>query len=757
MTCSRPHGLSTGNVFPCYLVVLLLSIVWLTPAQAQTATVRGFITDASDGQALQGVNVALEDATGDLRGAVTDDDGFFIIIRLPPGRYLLRASFIGYETARDTLDLEPGGMARLALALEPGVALDEVVVEADREGGATIGAGLQTVRPRDVDLVPTPDVSGDLVSYLSTMPGVVSLGDRGGQVFIRGGEPSHNLALLDGMYVYQPFHILGFYSAFSSDILRNADIYAGGFSSKYSGRMSSVIDVHTRNGNSRAMRRTISIAPFVNMGILEGPLKKEKVSYLVAGRASTIERFASQYIDQPLPYTFGDIFGKFHAVINESHQLSASVLHTYDRGTLEADVDNADQIRWKNTAYGLRYLIAPPSLPILGEVLFSVSELDMKLGPEDEPIRTSGISGFNLGVNVTNYGQRTQVAWGFFLRAPKLEAELGGLFQNLEFSLDRTTTTGAYFEPEVSLTPNVRARAGIVAQFLGDQGFFVEPRFRVMWERGVHQVSAAGGLYRQEIVGLNDRRDATNIFTAWAGSPTGNLPKSIHALVGYRVAPKPWLRLSVEGFYKDLSSLFIAEWTAFPRFTTNLQEASGRALGLDLRLEIQRPSFYGFINYGLSSVEYEAMQESLAIWFGEETVNFRPPHDRRHQLNALMRFSLRGFDLSARWNFGSGLPYNQIRGFDGFILLDSPVDVSEESGQSRVIYDRPFGGVLPSYHRLDVSVERVFQFRDDSFVTLQAGVINAYDHDNLFSLDLFTLRRSDQLPLIPTAGIKFEF
>jgi hypothetical protein len=303
----------------------------------------------------------------------------------------------------------------------------------------------------------------------------------------------------------------------------------------------------------------------------------------------------------------------------------------------------------------------------------------------------------------------------------------------------------------------VRVRPGLVAQFLGEQGLVLEPRLRVTWQRGPHEVSAAGGLYSQDVVGLNDRRDATNIFTAWTDSPSGAVPKAVHALLGYRVAPAPWLRLSVEGFYKDLSSLFISEWTAFPRFTTRLQEASGRAAGLDLRLEIQRPAFYAFLNYGLSSVEYEAMQESLLIWFGEETLTFRPPHDRRHQLNALVRASVFGFDVSARWNFGSGLPYNQVRGFDGFVLLDGPVDVSEEPGQARVIYDRPYGGTLPSYQRLDVSVERVFQHGRNSFVTVQAGVINIYDRANLFALDLFTLRRTDQLPLVPTAGIKFEF
>ena len=138
-------------------------------------------------------------------------------------------------------------------------------------------------------------------------------------------------------------------------------------------------------------------------------------------------------------------------------------------------------------------------------------------------------------------------------------------------------------------------------------------------------------------------------------------------------------------------------------------------------------------------------------------VRYRPPHDRRHQLNALVNVGVGKFDISVRWNIGSGLPYSQIRGFDGFVLMDGPTDVRQESGQSRVIYDRPYRGVLPAYHRLDISIERVFQYGDDSYITAQAGVINAYDQTNVFSLDIFTLRRTNQLPIIPTAGIKFEF
>lgn len=746
-------------------VVLLFvaAILWGTPAQAQneTAAVRGFITDQSDGQALQGVNVALDDGSGDLLGAISNDDGFFIITRVPPGIYELRASFIGYETVRQTLDLTDGGIFSRNFAMSPGSAeLDEVVVESERDGGAArVNAGVQTVRPEDIELVPTPDVTGDLVSYLTTMPGVVSIGDRGGQLFIRGGEPSHNLSLLDGMYVYQPFHVLGFYSSFSSEILSSADVYAGGFGSKFSGRISSVIDVHTRNANKKSYRKMISMAPFMVTGLLEGPLKKDRISFLLSARASAVKQIASQYVNAPLPYDFGDIYGKVHAIITDNHQASFSVLRTYDRGLVEEDSPErpADEIRWQNAGWGLRYLILPKTLPVLAEILVSHSTLNTELGSRDEPRRTSYIGGLNAAVNITNYGRRSQFNWGFFIRSPEVRSELDGLYQNLEQTSARSTNVGGYLEPDVYVGRGLRIRFGGLAQLLGTSGFFIEPRLRLLWEWGIHQVSAAGGIYHQEIAGLNDRRDATNVFTTWTESPTGTVPQAAHALLGYRVTPSASLELSIEGYHKWLKNLSISEWTAFPRFTTNLQEASGRAMGLDLRMEIRRPNFYGFLNYGLNWVRYKAMQENLPIWFGTNEVEFRPPHDRRHQINLLARTSFRKIDFSLRWNFGSGLPYSQVRAFDGFILMDGVVDVEEEKGESRVIYDAPFGGELPPYHRLDISVERVFRYGEDSFITVHAGVINAYNRTNIFALDVFTLRQVDQLPFIPTIGVKFEF
>ena len=739
------------------LLFLCTNITW-----GQTASIRGFVTDADDREALAGVNVILESDAGGLRGGVSDSDGIYNLTRITTGTYVLRFSFVGYTPWSDTLALQAGQRLNLNIALQPtpGV-LEEVIVEAEEgTAAARVTAGLQTVSPMDMDLLPTPDVSGDLASFLTTLPSVITLGDRGGQYYIRGGEPSHNLTLLDGIYVYQPYHILGFYSAFSSDIIHQADIHTAGYGAPFTGRISSVIDIKSRNGDKRNYTGAVSISPFISSAQIEGPLIYNKLSFLASARQSVVEQVAQTYVTQDMPYTFGDAFFKVHGQISSNSQLSISGIYTHDRGTigLQSEDRILEEVGWRNAAVGLRYVVLPRALPFVAEVHLSYSFLETDQGPSDNPVRRSEISGFQYAVHMNSFYQRTQWKWGLYWRAPRIIANLGGLFQDQEVGMSRRHKAGLYIEPEFYITSSLKTRVTAIAElFPGQESGYnnLEARVRAIWQRGESEVSLGAGWYHQEIFGLTDRRDATNIFTAWRSAPVEDLSRSIHALAGYRVSPYPWLELSMETYYKHLNDLFIAEWTAYPRFTSRLQRADGRAVGIELRAEIRRQKIYGYINYGLSSVRYISKQPSAELWFGSETFEFRPPHDRRHQLNIVATTRIANIDISARWNFGSGRPFTQVYGFDGFVLLDGALDLFTVPDDQRVIYGRPFRALLPTYHRLDISLEREFVF-NKFMLTAQVGIINAYNRRNLFALDLFTAERNYQLPIVPVAGLRID-
>lgn len=727
---------------------------------------RGYVYDVENAEPLMGVNVVLTSSDGTISGASSDFEGLYVITRLPAGRYFFRATFIGYETRLDTLDLAAGEIRtyNFSLAFETRE-LDEVVVEAERDGAgaAAVVAGLQTVRPQDIDRIPSPDVSGDLVNYLTTLPGVVTVGDQGGQFFVRGGEPTQNLVLLDGMLVYQPFHLIGFYSAFPSNIINVADVYAGGFGARFGGRLSSVINVATRNGNKRRFEGDISVAPFVSAARLEGPIIRNRMSLIFSGRMSVIDQGVQHLIDTPLPYSFSDVFGKIHANLSANSQVSFTGLQTYDRGTIDpvgaADtLSSSDQVIWRNKVFGTRFVLLPTSLPVQAEIILSSSEIENTFGQEMDPARRSKASRFNFSANITHFMANSNLDWGLFLSAIRLESELGGDFQEVSTDVENVTEVGAYIETEIGNPDKIRIRPGFrVASFPSNGVSFLEPRARVIYDVGVHRFSAAWGLYHQEVVGLTDRRDAGEVFTAWTVSPKESVPEAMHAIVGYQIRPVPALRFALEGYYKKLSNLSIARWSAFPRFTTSFQKADGEVFGIDARIELDTGIFYGFVNYGHSKVEYVAKQSEIQFWFGTQELIFSPPHDRRHQVNALASLAMYGFTLGIRFQFGSGLPFSRAVGFDEFILLDGPTDVFEEEGSTRVLYGQPFDGRLPSYHRLDISLDKSFSFVGGTALVLQAGVTNAYDRTNLFYVDLFTLRSLNQLPLIPSFGAKFEF
>lgn len=771
-------------------LLLLTALLWVGSEahaqgnQRQRATLGGFVTDAADGQPLTGANVVLDHLTADTtfqRGAATNRDGLYLIPRLPPGRYAMRVSFVGYEPHDDTLDLAPNEARTVNVSLAPRAApLEEVVVEEEPEGAADLMAGQQTIQPAEIDRIPTPDVGGDLTSYLTTLPSVVTTADRGGQLFIRGGEPSQNLVLLDGMILYQPFHLLGFYSAFPTDIIDYTDLHAGGFGAQYGGRLSSVIDVVSRTGNKQHLAGSLSLSPFMGMARLEGPIMQDQVSGLISVRRSMLEEGAEPLLDEDLPFAFGDAFGKVHTALTENSRLSVSALQTYDRGTLRSAPDEesspeiiqepSQDVRWRNWGVGMRYLTTPHLFPVIADLHVTFSGLRTELGPGGDPSRTSRARTTRIALDATFPGNRATIQAGFLGDFSRFSNDLGGLYQNTE--TDELSTLDhfvMYLEPELRVGTDLRVRPGLRLEFLQSRfDPFLVPRLRAIWERGPHRISASGGLYYQEVVGLSDRRDAASVFTAWTNIPKhgelppddvrdGRTPRALHGVLGYRAQLAAAVELSIEGFYKHLSDLFIAEWTAFPRLTTRLQSADGRSFGAEARLEARRGPFYGYLGYGYANTVYDAQQAQLELWYGTEELRFRPPHDRRHQLSALAHVELGNFEVSLRWQFGSGRPYNRVVGFDGFVLIDDIEDAKDVPGSRRVIYEQPFDDVLPTYHRLDASIERAFSLGHDVELAAQATVVNAYDRRNLFYLDTFTLERADQLPLTPSLGLALRY
>ena len=755
---------------PAAFLLLLLALV--TPVAAQQSALRGFVTDAVTEGPLQLASVVLERDEVFFAGAVTDGDGYFIIRRIPPGQYTLRVSFIGFASYEEAITLPQPENSNALIVLSPAeTSLDEVVVEAEEEAGiSTVVAGLETMVPAQVERVPMLGVTGDLASYLQTVPGVTVQGDRGGQFFVRGGAVDQNMVLLDGMPVYMPFHVLSFYSAFPEETMDNAAFYTGGFGAAYGTRVSSILDVTTRNGNKQNLAGSISLAPFLSTARIEGPLVKDRVSVMLSGRHSLIEDVFPTILGQDLPYQFGDLFGKLHGFISPNHSVSFTGLHTYDRGDIAGTLQTFDgepltsaptdtnEVAWENTVYGGRYTFLPEGLPLVARLSANRSEMLIEMGPPDARDRSSGIESMDLGLDVTYFTDALEVTLGGLLRNSTLDYELGGQFQGIPevASNDLIEATG-YLEGAFSFQNGLLSiQPGLHVYALPDRNEqWLDPRARISWTPPVFKskvrLNAAAGRYHQAIAGLNDERDVGNLFTAWTPIPEESpITSSIHAILGANVDVSPWVSVAAEGFFKTYDNLSVPVFNGSPSFTTALQQADGEARGLDVRLEFQNRPFWsgstinGFFSYSLSEVTYSTAE-----------FNYNPAHDRRHQFNAIVEAEKDQLSFILQFQIGSGFPFTQSSGFDVWLWLTPDTDVTSEPGEQRVAYGAPFEGQQPNYERLDAWIERRIE-RGRTVVTLRAGAINIFNRDNLFYFDLFELRRADQLPFTPSVGLKVE-
>lgn len=758
----------TPRNVPANFVVMLLVVSGVlgaglgmpAPVQGQDrgGLLRGFVSDEASGTPLSGANVVLRDSTRIIRATATDGDGFYQLSGVTPGTYRLEISYLGYETHRETIRLRAESKI-LSVALSPTPReLEEVTVEEKREKIEETEAGLERIRAADLERVPTPGPGADLSTYLRSLPSVSTTGDRGGRIFVRGGTPSQNLILVDGTPIKKPFHIIGFYSAFPGDLISSADFYAGGFGARYTGRLSSVLDVNLRPGNLKRYQGRVQAGPFVSSIQAEGPLDRGEKSFLVNYRQSVIEWTGRELFGESTPYRFYDLTTRVHTQ-GESSQCSFTGIRTYDRGRIAPSQPSV--FRWTNTSIGGKCLTFGGESSQRVYLSFGTTQFSNTVQTPDGDERTSGTWDTHVTLNLENPYSWGRLEGGFWVQSTQFDYSFSGTFLGLQtedtFDISSGGHVGGAWDVSSSFT--VSPSFGVqVPIYWGTPTF--EPRLRMAWQPGGADrtnVTAAGGLYYQLVDGVTDERDAGSTFLAWLQTPRNKSLRSSHTILGVNHQIAQGLRLSVEGYYKTLRDIPVSEWSTLATLNTSLTSVEGAAYGGSVSLQYRTDRMDLRANYGIGRVEYRASREALEAWTDEAEVAYSPPHDQRHRVGVTASVDLDLFTASARWQYASGRPYTQAYGTDNFLeirgLRGLPPD---ERGNNRLLYEEQYNARLPAYHRLDVSVERSVTLSPALDLTVEGGAINAYDRRNIFYLDLLTRERVDQLPLIPYLGLTLD-
>ena len=277
-----------------YLLALLL-VVLIGYAQAQEKfTLSGYVKDASNGETLIGANVIVEELSG---GNITNVYGFYSLT-LDPGSYTIKYRFVGYETITRKINLTENLRLDIDLSMED-QELEAVVVSAEAEDGNVTELEMSTAKLDIQTIQKIPAFLGevDVVKSLQLLPGVSTVGEGASGFNVRGGGVGQNLVLLDESPVYNSSHLLGFFSVFNPDAVKDVKLYKGGIPPRYGGRISSILDVRMKEGNNKEYDFTGGIGTIFSRFAVEGPIVKEKASFIVAGRRSYADILARPFTD----------------------------------------------------------------------------------------------------------------------------------------------------------------------------------------------------------------------------------------------------------------------------------------------------------------------------------------------------------------------------------------------------------------------------------------------------------------------------
>ncbi len=739
----------------CLFFALLLIITAASVhAQGKRGGVRGIVSDSLTGERLSLVNIYLPEEGV---GAATDVNGFYFIGNIAAGQHRVRATLIGYGTVDREITIVAGSIVTLNLQLAPAVVEMEMVeTTAERRIRYDTEISTMPISAAEISVVPKA-VEADLFRTIAVLPGVVATSDVSSQFYVRGGGGDQNLILLDGMTIYNPFHALGIFSIFDADAVKEAEILKGGFPAHWGNRLSSVINIRTREGNKNRFSGKLSLSQVSGKALLEGPTPWEG-SWMLSARKSLFDEVLQSFVRQETPFDFYDIIGRANVTTGESGRLSVHTLFSGDN--IRSDSDTDPEYQWNNAAYGISWFQVLENKYLI-DMTFSFSNFRGELRPRENSLvnpRLSEVNDVYFNGSVTYFRDDGDMyGAGFMFRLPEYHFAFVNSANYKRDESRKNSETGIWFKYKLKqfrpFSLELGIRSDIFSVLSTNSADAFEPRIGLSYDASQSlSLKASYARVHQRLVTITNEDDVVSLFETWIPI-TDDQPsqEADHYIIGIDgdVTFIPGLNFNLQGYYKDMRNLVEYNRDKVDSKDPDFVRAEGRSYGFEVFLEDKLPHYYGLVSYSLS--------------FTERTVGnftYSPRYDRRHSLNLIAGWKpAEGWDINLRWEFGTGLPFSQITGFYDRLFFTGLFDGSGyigESGEPYTMLGAKNTGRLPSYHRLDLSVSKAFQFEWVRLVA-EASVLNLYDRNNMFYYDRTTGERIDMLPILPTVNLRVEF
>ncbi len=733
------------------LLVLVSLIFWSEVLNA--GTIHGFVREKNSREPIIMGNVWIKDTT---IGTTTNEKGYYVLPSLPPGTYTIYFRYIGYKTETFEKQIGQSEDIELNVYLESeALQMEEVMVTAEKTN-------------RELDIKPSqiiaevpklrtiPQVAeADLFRAIQMLPGVATLSDFSAGLYIRGGSPDQNLILLDGIDVYNPNHMFGFFSTFNTDAIKSVELLKGGFPAHYGGRLSSVLNVYNKEGNREEFEGVARLSLLSATTTLEGPWKKG--SWMISGRRTYLD-IASKMVDMELPYYFYDGHVKLNYDIDKNNQTSISFYVGNDKLDLSQEGTSIN-LDWGNKTFSTQWTHLFNS-KLYSHFNFAGSRFDSDTKVEFDEVE------FGIENKITDLALKGKLT---YTPTSRHSMDFGFETKMLDFSLKYrvvdtdylNTFAGNYYslfaQDNYKITPFTIIQAGLRLDHYSDGSYTrFDPRFSVKHLLNDNMnVTLSYGKYHQFLNQV--LQEGFSFADMWFPVDETFKPgQADHYIIGFNFDNRKTFSVNIEAFYKDYRNL--AEYRTFragdetlenQTAAQNFHRGNGFAYGGDIYFRNNIWRLEGWLGYSLGWTKKKIEEYN----FGEV---YYPTYDRRHTITAIQDFRLgKKWRLNFAFKYATGQPYTEVTA--RYAVQDPAGRVYYQTLDGKKNFYR-----LPDYHRLDVGLfhnTRYFGIPTEVFVQ----VVNVYNRENVWfrEWDVYEANAEvdDQtmLPLLPTFGFSIHF
>ncbi|WP_312509695.1 TonB-dependent receptor [Chryseobacterium culicis] len=732
------------------------ALCFSTLAMAQkTYSVSGTVKDKKNGELLIGVSVKVSEDPA--INVVANEYGFYSL-SLPEGSYTIIISNPGYQDFEQQITVDQN--IKLDLPLLPAEtaekAIDEVVITGIKKDKNLTSAqmGAETLSIKNIEKLPVLFGEKDVMKTIQLLPGIKSNGEGSSGFSVRGGATDQNLILLDEAPVYNASHLLGFFSTFNSDALKDASIIKGNSPAQYGGRLSSVLDVKMKDGNNKDYNLNGGIGLISSRLSVEGPIQREKSSFIVSGRRTYADLFLKtnkDYKDNKL--YFYDLNLKANYQINENNRIYLSGYFGRDVLGL-GDTFNTD---WGNTTATLRWNSIISS-KLFSNTSFIYSNYDYKISLKNDDTvfdLNSKIRDWNLKQDFTWFaGNKHAVRFGlqsiYHTLTPSSASgtTVSSFARNPRYSWENAVYINDDYKATEKLTINYGLRLSMFSVLGGDtfntyeNGVLTDSRFlekgkfgktytnlepRISANYRINEVSSVKGGYSRNTQNLHllSNSNSGNPTDQWIGSSYTVKPEIADQIsLGYsRNFNNNNYEVNAEIYYKDMKNQIDFKNGAQIGFDTGADVESellfgkGRAYGLELIAKKKSGKLTGWISYTLSKTERKINGINNNEWYNARM-------DKTHDLSVVATYQ-----LNPKWSFSGLFVYSTGN------AVTFPTGKYELNGQTIFQYSNRNADRMPAYHRMDLSATYEPSSNKRFRGSWTFGIYNLYGRENAYTIN----------------------